>query len=169
MALAFATPRGIAGAAVGCRRALLAQGWHAFESFNASGGGTPCPVDFTVVKGASVVFVSVAEGRGERAGRSIVTYQAQPILAVELPIAEDASEVTLNALAGRVEYRSHRSRAALAAFYRDAYRSAGFGETTPRGAGDGPLIFDGVGTRLSVRITELTTGGRRVMVGPALP
>jgi hypothetical protein len=169
MAITYATPRGIAGAAAGCRRALVARGWHAFESFNASGGGTPCPVDFTVVKGASVVFVSVAEGRGEHAGPTIVTYRAQPILAVELPIADDASEVKLNALAGRVEYRSHRFRTALAAFYRDAYRSAGFGETTPRGSGDGALIFDGAGTRLSVQITELTTGGRRVAVDSSLP
>ena len=166
MVITYETPRGIAGAAAGCRRALVARGWRAFESLNAPGGGTPCQVDFTVVKGASVVFVSVADGRGEHAGRTTVTYQAQPILAAELPIADDASEVKLHAPAGRVEYRSYRFRAALAAFYRDAYRSAGYGETTPRRSGDGALIFDGAGTRLAVRITELTTGGRRVAVGP---
>ncbi len=167
MAVTYTTPHHFAGVAADCRRDLAARGWHEFESFHTSDGDTPHLVDFTVVKGASVVFVSVAEGRGEYAGKTIVSYQAQPTLAVELPIADDASEVKLNALTGRVEYRSNRDKASLAAFYRDAYRAAGFSDATPKGADDGVLIFsDGTGSRLAVQLIEPKTGGRRVVVGP---
>jgi hypothetical protein len=168
MAITYATPREFAEVAIACRRELAARGWHEFDSFHTSDGETPHLVEFTVFRGASIVFVSVADGRGEHAGKTIVSYQAQPILAVELPIAEDASEVKLNAAAGRVEYRSDRDMTSLAAFYRDAYRAAGFSETTPKRADEGVLSFsDGNGSRMVVELIELTTGGRRVAVGPA--
>jgi hypothetical protein len=168
MAVTYATWHAFAGVATGCRRDLAARGWHECESFKTSEAEFPHLVDFTVVKGASVVFVSVAKGRGELAGRTIVSYKAQPILTVELLIADDAFEVKLNALAGQLEYRSNRAKPALAAFYRDAYRAAGFSDATPKGADDGVLIFsDGSGSRLAVQLIEPATGGRRVTGGPA--
>jgi hypothetical protein len=168
MAVTYTTPDDFAGVATACRRDLAARGWHEFESFHTSDGETPRLVSFSVVKGASVVFVSIAGGRGEHAGEAIVTYQAQPILAAEVFIDDEASEVKLNAPAGRVEYRSNRNKPSLAAFYREAYRAAGFSDTTPTRADDGLLIFsDGNGSRMSVQLIDLPTGGRRVAVGPA--
>ena len=167
-AITCVTPHGFAGIAADCRRELAAQGWHEFDSFYTSDGEIPCLVEFTVVKGASVVLVSVAGGQGELAGKTIVSYQAQPILAVELPIADDASGVELDTLDRRVEYRTTRDRTALAAFYRDAYRAAGLSETTSNGGAGDVLIFgDRDGTRLAVHLDELAAGERRVAVGPA--
>jgi hypothetical protein len=168
MAIAYATPHELAAVAAACRRHLAARGWHEFDSFHTPRREAPHLVEFTIFRGAAVVLVSVAEGGGELAGETIVSFRAQPILAVELPIADDASEVQLGALTGRAVYRTSRSRPALAAFYRGAYRAAGYSDTTPEGAADGVLNFsDGPGSRLAVHLVELTSGGRRVVIGPA--
>ena len=97
-----------------------------------------------------------------------MSYQARPILAVELPVADDASGVELDTLGRGVEYRTTRDRTALAAFNRDASRAAGLSETTSNGGAVDVLIFgDRDGTRLAVHLDELTAGERRVAVGPA--
>jgi hypothetical protein len=111
-------------------------------------------------------LVSLAGGQGEFAGKTIVSYQAQPILAIELPIAADASGVELDTLGRRVEYRTTRDRTSLAAFYREAYRAVGLSETTPNGGAGDVLIFgDRDGTRLAVHLDELAAGERRVASG----
>jgi hypothetical protein len=168
MIVTYTTPREFLRIAAECRRELAARGWHECGPFRSSHGDTPHLVAFNIVKGAATVFVSIAEGRGESTGKTFVSYLAQPVLAIELPMVDDASEVKLNAMDGHLEYRSNRDKASLAAFYRDAYRAEGYSDATPEGADHGVLIFsDRDGSRLTVRLINLTTGGRRVVIGPS--
>ncbi len=164
-AVAYATPRGLADVVAECRRELAARGWHEYESFHTSDGETPRLVAFTAVKGAITVIVLILAGQGE----TFVSYQALQLLPVELPIADDASEIKLDALSGHVEYHSSRDRPALAAFYREAYEAAGYSDATPERSDDGLVIFsDGAGSRMAVQLVARKTGGHRVVVGPAL-
>lgn len=124
--ITYRTAEGIAAAARTCREQLSQAGWQVYTDFSPGLESVPHYEGFTMRNQGLALMVSIAKDPKNPSQKTSVSYLASEALPFDLHVAKDGTQLKIDLLRERAEYRSDMPLSDLVAFHEATARELGW-------------------------------------------